>query len=192
MPKTTKTSTPRPTVRPIEGVDRYRVTFPGIDQAVIICKLASGEWSYRREGDDVGAITWDERAACARAWALVMDVPKALTYSDEEVDEMAKAARQDSRTATKILKTLLRERTGFAWSVTCSRSRTSSFMRIKPLKARAVTQFDYLCPHDQALLGRILYPSRHDVVHNQGYLFDYDERDWLVRAIAGKTIEAAA
>jgi len=93
--------------------------------------LSAGDWTpdFRWDafidGEHVGG---GERASMAEAfvsaWAAVVPVPKPLELPTVELQALAeRAERGDAKDAAKILRELLRKRTGLAWSVTAGRGR---------------------------------------------------------------------
>jgi len=86
-----------------------------------------------------------------------------LTIDLSVLREMAASVEHSGDDACKILRRLLRERTGRDWSVTRGRGTASSWLRIHaPPKRRG--EFDYLTIEDQILLSAAL--GTH--VHTQG------------------------
>lgn len=98
------------------------------------------------------------------AWCAAAKAPEPVALSREAVAKLADEAEGCAKDATKVLRKLLKLRTGFDWSVTIGRGTAYSWLSIGAVKKRAADDCGALNAHDQALLGSIL-GDRHIGAH---------------------------
>lgn len=176
---------PRPAIRPL-GNDRFAVTFPHGAKAEI-AKLKNArptrEWVYVLEGERAGTTAFSSEAALAQAWTKTLTAPKALPLAAFEVDELVARGVADRTSFVRVVRKLLKERTGVAWSVSGGRGTAWGWVTITAAKSRQAD--GNMRPGDQALLARVL--GADSPVHHQGESVKptRSARAAIIRAICG-------
>lgn len=148
---------PKPRVRP-EGDAAWSIDFGNGVTARLERdpeKWPEFTWRITSEGryESGGGTTLDH--AFVGAWSVAAVAPEPVALSRDQVAELARQAEGGARQATKILRELLKMRTGFAWSVTVGRGTAYSWITISSVSKRA-DKWRGLSHHDQALLSAIL------------------------------------
>lgn len=153
---------PKPRVRPI-GPAAYRVNFGTGSATIRHCMEGRDRtWSYE-VGDNVPLQAYSAEQALAASWMACIEAPAPLAMTRETIAALISGA-QDATACAKLMRRLLKLRTGIAWSVTGGRGTARSWLRIHVPKARKVNSngqptdedWGYMSSRDRALLGAIL------------------------------------
>ncbi len=163
------TTYPKPRVRPI-GPHAFKVDF-GTGTAEIRKSPDTDDWWYETP-DHPARHVWGPAEALALAWSECMTAPAPLAIKRNELTALISSAKDDTTACAKLMRRLLKLRTGIAWSVTCGRGTSGCWLRIHVPKARKVDSdgqptsedWGYMGTRDRALLGVILG----EVPHHQG------------------------
>ena len=121
----------------------------------------SDEWHWfvrMPDGSQRNGRALGQNRAFEAAWqaAAKASVP-APVFTAEEVAQLAEQAESGDRTAaTKIMRKVLKARTGLEWSVTGNRGTAYGWLRISAPPKRCVGKFDDMTAHDAALLAAVL------------------------------------
>ncbi len=169
---TTTTNTfcpPKPRIRLVRP-DTFDIDF-GNGETVQIGKADDGEWRYHMPGE-CGRHTYGPQEAFAQAWMASIEPPPPVGIEREKLQAMITEAECCATKCAKLMKTLLKLRTGIAWSVTGGRGTGRSWLNIMSPKARRVDSdgrpstksWGYMSARDRAILGSVLG----NTPHNQG------------------------
>ncbi len=174
------TTTTKPRITPT-GDERFRVTFPD-GRVAQIWRSDRDTWNWLAEGTELlvdgCAVNFDH--AFRGAYAAGFQAPKPL---DIELDAL-RVDRMDTTAFAKLMRGLLKKRTGFAWSVTIGSGTGYCWVDIKARKSRAHGDFHNLTAADQALLYSILGHG----VSASGFTVDPDRgrRAWVAEQVANR------
>lgn len=183
--------------QPLFAKPRVRQTGPTCwlvtvgSRTAVFGQTTTGEWYYAASPLSCGTVAHDCLEALTQAIFLATPEPPAVIGHDlEESIEQACHERNDTN---KLLRRILKLRTGLTWSVSGGRGTAFGWISIEVPRARrvdskgALTQdpHGYLAPADRALIARVLGRSR--PVHFQGFgvRAGTSERRRLLRAAAG-------
>lgn len=162
-----KTRLPKPRVTPRLGQHRiWDIDFGGGAVATITepWDIRRGEWMSEytwsvtlADGTERSGVSHSGSLAFDNAWAFAATVhaPPPVSLSFDEIAGLAAAAEESATGATKAFRTLLRLRTGFAWSSRVVKH--STWLRLSSAPKRC--DGPIMTSHDRALLSACLAPD---------------------------------
>jgi hypothetical protein len=150
------------------------VTFPNGKTARIVKRgddaPAGDGWAYYLgDAKSNTGTAFDASYALAKAWTACLDAPAPLDMTPAQVEAVV-AEVNDAGTveACKIVRRLLKARTGVAWSVKRHTGTASGWFTITAPPKRCPGDFGYMTPADIARLSVVLEANTGRCVHNQG------------------------
>lgn len=152
-----------------DGPAAYRVTFPN-GKTARLYQVANGrdpqDWWWETP-EHTGRPTWGADEALAQAWTAVSEAPAPVAIDRAELAAMISGAERGATSAAKLMRRLLKLRTGRAWSVTIGRGTAYSWLHIHAPPSRRVARDGspdrdgYMSAADRAMLGSILGQCPH-------------------------------
>ena len=185
----------KPRVRPT-GPNSYDVDF-GSGKKASIFKSSFGQQDWIYETPDLPQRpAYSQEAALAAAWMGCIEAPEPVAMTPEEIAPLISEAEGNATTCAKLMRRLLKLRTGIAWSVTGGRGTARSWLNIHVPKARRVgsdgqptgKSWGYMGARDRALLGVILG----ELPHYQGESIRTEAgvREWYLWRLSGHAAPA--